>query len=219
MLICSIPGCQREVNARGLCRLHYERFRKTGDAQADKPSKKEFGHRPCIIPGCERRRVAQELCAVHIARKYNGKDLLAPVRPSFKRTSDVCSVPGCGGAYSAMGFCGPHYVRSRRGISFALPLRKKGKRRWTDNAGYIRVSNGNHYGIPEHRLVMQNIIGRPLLRTEVVHHRNGIRHDNRPENLEMWSKGHPSGQSVRDLLAWARRVISDYEPIEALLPQ
>jgi hypothetical protein len=50
-----------------------------------------------------------------------------------------------------------------------------------------------------HRIVMEAMIGRPLLPNETVHHKNGIRHDNRPENLELWSSNHGGGQRFADL--------------------
>ncbi len=69
----------------------------------------------------------------------------------------------------------------------------------------------------EHVLVMEAKIGRKLRAGENVHHKNGVRHDNRPANLELWVRPQPVGVRASDLLQWARYIIKTYAPIEKAL--
>ena len=73
-----------------------------------------------------------------------------------------------------------------------------------------RTSSGYIY---QHRQVMADIIGRPLAPGENVHHKNGVKTDNTPDNLELWVSTQPSGQRVQDLVSWARMVLAAYGAI------
>jgi len=66
---------------------------------------------------------------------------------------------------------------------------------------------------------MEQTLGRPLEPDEEVHHKNRIRHDNDPSNLELWATPQPRGGRVADLVAFyvtrypeeARRVLAQLE--------
>jgi hypothetical protein len=84
--------------------------------------------------------------------------------------------------------------------------------RTTDGHGYVRQYTGVKQRRPEHILIVENRLGRKLFPDELVHHKNGIRSDNRDDNLELRVKAkHPMGASVPDLLKWANEVIARYQ--------
>ena len=82
--------------------------------------------------------------------------------------------------------------------------------RVTDKDGYILLKANDHPHansggyVREHRLVMEEQLGRYLLPEEVVHHINGVKDDNRPENLGLYASN--AAHKADDMLgnSWAK---------------
>lgn len=83
---------------------------------------------------------------------------------------------------------------------------------WLDKNGYRMHGSGWRGGkaTPEHHIVMEKKIGRPIRRGETVHHKNGIRSDNDPDNLELWTSRHGKGQRVSDRVENSLSFLREY---------
>lgn len=163
----------------------------------------------CWYAFCKARRmVACDGCGEQYERKVRTQRACSPeCADKLKTANRECVCEQC-----AEKFVRPHGKKQRFcSRSCALKARNmqsggvqpSGATR-THTSGYLLEKVGNQW-VMQHRLVMEQFLGRKLLPRERVHHRNGKRDDNRVQNLEIWTlrganKKDPPGLRLRELL-------------------
>jgi len=161
----------------------------------------------CSVEACDRPRYCKGFCTMHYQRDRAGKPMDAPrIEPKDRNRKHVeggaCIVEGCDRPHSSQrGMCDMHYQRWAKHGDPGANFSKFGKG-FTTREGYRIITTAPYTTMLEHRHIMEKHLGRKLEPFENVHHKNGIRDDNRIENLEVWTTAQPSGQRPEDLVAW-----------------
>lgn len=216
-LECAVVNCSRISHAKGLCSVH-DRMRKAGlDYNAPLRQRSPTWEK-CKVPGCKNMsHFFHGLCGTHQYRMQRHGSYELPAKPKKK-----CVISKCNLESDGLGYCDEHRKRLLHSESYNFPISKDAT--LLDPRGYRKMcltyhpnaQKGSHQ-IFEHTLVMSNIIGRPLRKGETVHHKNGLRGDNRPSNLELRTTNHGRGQSVLDMLKFCREYIQEYGHLESAL--
>jgi len=192
---CSAAGCTKRVDARGLCGTHYATFKRGGGLG-----------KTCQEPGCAGFAVARDYCGTHYA---------ALRRARLLRGTD-CTFGECNNVATSYGLCATHAAQRDNYIPLRTIRRSGEWGIWTTNVkGYRirrRTVNGKREQQFEHRVIIEQHLGRALEASEEIHHLNGNRADNRLENLEVWNTSQPKGQRPKDKVQYAREILRLYAP-------
>lgn len=105
--MCSIEGCEKRVQSRGWCPMHYQRWRTHGDPLIRSATLPEY-ESTCVIAGCTKERFAREWCSMHYLRWRRHGD------PEYVRPKALCSEDDCEAKVYGQGLCRVHYQRRRK---------------------------------------------------------------------------------------------------------
>jgi hypothetical protein len=223
---CVAKGCTTDPVARGMCSKHYQQWQEgiideVGRVLRPVQEKESQVGRHCKIEGCTETARSRGFCPRHYSNFYkgiydiDGNKLREPTRVGTW-AGQKCKIENCDHAAQSLGLCHLHYRQFRSGLidEAGVQLRESMKGRHphrgyrTVQRGYIKLKVDNHPHadrdgyVMEHRLVMEEHLGRYLEPGEVVHHLDGVRDHNVISNLQLLEgrkKHHPFHAPITDV--------------------
>jgi hypothetical protein len=186
-----------------MCGAHYQQFRR------EHPNYSESIERICMV--CKKelgagRRLS--LCVWHAKLAKTNYQMC---------DEDSCLYPAAGADSKQQRrspkarLCLSHYAEKYEHGSYEWFMNCLPNRYAPRPSGYVWLYFLGGLKMSEHRFVKAQQEGRLLLPEETVHHKNGIRHDNRPENLELMVGAHGKGQRPEDMIEWHREQLRKLE--------
>ncbi len=217
MHLCSFPDCNRKYFSHNYCSKHSWRFLKYGTPHLPEKTKEI---RLCSVLGCNKKYKGKGYCVMHLYRFKRYGTTYLPKRIKKPKKIKLCSVHECTRKLHAKGLCSMHRLRLKKYGEVGQASSTKGDR----GTGHISETTGYRYfykpshpnagrngQIAEHTIIMSKILGRPLEKKESVHHKNGIKLDNSPENLELRVSVHPNGQDLLDVANFCIKFLKEHK--------
>jgi HNH endonuclease len=132
-------------------------------------------------------------------RKYCSKGCSSSARSEKAHVDKTC--PTCNTVFRVRSVLGRKYC-SPKCAAVANAKAKVWGDGYVSNQGY-KVLTQKGQRLLEHRVLMEQMLGRPLLPFESVHHKDGNRLNNVSSNLELWVTAPRYGQRQADMIPWA----------------
>lgn len=182
---CTIYGCGKPINARGLCPQHYSAAKHRGELSAH-PKRIPARNIPCKLDGCERPGAAHGYCQKHAEAYRLYGDPISPAERKRLAGPDPCSIDGCDRPANGSGMCKRH-ARNLKEYGHAIPLKDQPIEFWLERTGWTVTTEGcwewdgfrndHGYGIVAykyrslraHRVMYESING-PLPDGQVIRH-------------------------------------------------
>jgi hypothetical protein len=108
--------------------------------------------------------------------------------------TNTCSIENCESPVDSLGMCGKHAQRMRRygDPNYLTPEEtRRANNRQSQLARFEEVKATTYrkqHGRHQHRVVAEQMLGRPLKPGEIVHHIDGNKHNNDPSNLQVMTQ-------------------------------